>query len=83
MDDDIARIQTRLAQRLISLRTERGWTLEVLEAHTGVSRSTLSRFERAETGPTVVSLAKVCAAYGRSMSSLLADVEAPAVTDKA
>ncbi|WP_329246035.1 XRE family transcriptional regulator [Actinoallomurus sp. NBC_01490] len=64
-----------MATRLAELRVERGWSLEELARRTGVSRSTLSRLERAEISPTAVLLGKLCAAYERTMSRLLAEVE--------
>ncbi|AUY48126.1 XRE family transcriptional regulator [Streptomyces sp. CB01881] len=69
----------RLASRLAELRLERGWTLEELARRAEVSRSTLSRVERAEVSPTAALLGRLCAVYGRTMSRLLAEVEpAPA-----
>ncbi|MFJ4184626.1 helix-turn-helix domain-containing protein [Kitasatospora sp. NPDC089509] len=65
----------RLAQRLAELRVERGWTLEELAQRADVSRSTLSRVERAEVSPTAALLGRLCAVYGRTMSRLLAEVE--------
>lgn len=69
-------VEARLAERLAHLRAERGWSLEELAARTGVSRSTLSRLERAEISPTAAMLGRLCSAYGRTMSQLLAEVEA-------
>ncbi|WP_354641374.1 helix-turn-helix domain-containing protein [Kitasatospora camelliae] len=66
----------RLAARLAELRAERGWSLEELARLSGVSRSTLSRLERAEISPTAAQLGRLCTAYGRTMSRLLAEVEA-------
>ena len=57
------------------MRTERGWSLEELARHTGISRSTLSRLERAEISPTTALLSRLCMAYERTMSQLLAEVE--------
>ncbi|MFF1798770.1 helix-turn-helix domain-containing protein, partial [Kitasatospora sp. NPDC058263] len=69
----------RLAIRLAELRVEHGWTLEELARRAEVSRSTLSRVERAEVSPTAALLGRLCAVYGRTMSRLLAEVEsAPA-----
>ncbi|MEW9552025.1 helix-turn-helix domain-containing protein [Nonomuraea sp. NPDC050783] len=68
-------LETRLAGRLADLRVERGWSLDELAAQAGVSRSTLSRLERAEVSPTAALLGKLCAVYGRTMSQLLAEVE--------
>lgn len=67
--------ELRLAARLADLRAERGWSLEELARRTGVSRSTLSRLERAEISPTAALLGRLCAAYERTMSRLLAEVE--------
>ncbi|MEV6978564.1 XRE family transcriptional regulator [Kitasatospora sp. NPDC093806] len=69
-------VDERLAGRLAELRVERGWTLEELARRADVSRSTLSRVERAEVSPTAALLGRLCSVYGRSMSRLLAEVEA-------
>ncbi|MEV6615131.1 XRE family transcriptional regulator [Streptomyces sp. NPDC051051] len=68
----------RLAARLAGLRAERGWSLGELAERTGVSRSTLSRAERAEISPTAALLNRLCHVYGRTMSRLLGEVEAEA-----
>jgi Predicted transcriptional regulators len=68
-------VETRLAERLAQLRVERGWSLDELAGRTGISRSTLSRLERVEISPTASLLNLLCAAYGRTMSRLLAEVE--------
>ncbi|OEJ26154.1 DNA-binding protein [Streptomyces agglomeratus] len=68
-------VDDRLAHRLAELRTERGWSLDELARRTDISRSTLSRLERAEISPTAALLGSLCAAYGRTMSQLLAEVE--------
>jgi transcriptional regulator with XRE-family HTH domain len=68
-------VDARLAARLAELRLERGWSLEELARRTGVSRSTLSRLERAEISPTAALLGRLCAAHERTMSRLLAEVE--------
>ena len=68
-------LDIRLAARLATLRAERGWSLDQLAERSGVSRTTLSRLERAETSPTAALLGKLCTAYGRTMSRLIAEVE--------
>ncbi|MFC4061773.1 helix-turn-helix domain-containing protein [Planomonospora corallina] len=68
-------VTVRLATRLARLRTEHGWSLDDLARRTGISRSTLSRLERAEISPTAALLNRLCSAYGRTMSRLLAEVE--------
>lgn len=69
-------IDTRLAARLGQLRREAGWSLDELAARSGVPKATLSRLERGESSPTASLLGKLCAAHGRPMSRLLAEVEA-------
>ncbi|MFE8006975.1 helix-turn-helix domain-containing protein [Streptomyces sp. NPDC057418] len=69
-------VGARLAVRLSGLRTEHGWSLDELSRRTDVSRSTLSRLERGELSPTATVLGRLCAAYGRTMSRLLMEVEA-------
>src|SRR6476659_2984931 len=68
-------VDARLGARLAELRAERGWTLGELAERSGVSRSTLSRAERAEISPTASLLNRLCAVYGRTMSQLLSEVE--------
>ncbi|MEV6738129.1 XRE family transcriptional regulator [Streptomyces sp. NPDC051104] len=76
--DLIDSVDARLAARLAELRAERGWSLDELSERSGVSRSTLSRAERAEISPTAALLNRLCAVYGRTMSRLLSEVEAEA-----
>ena len=68
-------IDRRIAQRLKSLRAERGWSLEDLAGRSAVSRATLSRLENAEVSPTASVLGKLCATYGLPMSRLMHMVE--------
>lgn len=68
-------LTTRLAHRLFSLRGERGWSLDELAARSGLARATLSRLENAESSPTAETLGKLCAAYGLTLSRLMALVE--------
>ncbi|WP_307519591.1 helix-turn-helix domain-containing protein [Streptomyces umbrinus] len=68
-------VDARLGVRLAELRAERGWSLGELAERSGVSRSTLSRAERAEISPTASLLNRLCGVYGRTMSQLLSEVE--------
>ena len=69
-------VDVRLGVRLAALRAEHGWSLGELAERSGISRSTLSRAERAETSPTAALLNRLCHVYGRTMSQLLSEVEA-------
>ncbi|MGW0844681.1 helix-turn-helix domain-containing protein [Streptomyces sp. NPDC002787] len=73
-------VDLRLAARLSELRSEHGWSLGELAERSGVSRSTLSRAERAETSPTAALLNRLCHVYGRTMSQLLSEVESEPVS---
>ncbi len=68
-------IDRRIAQRLKSLRAERGWSLDALAERSAVSRATLSRLENADVSPTASVLGKLCAAYGLTLSRLMHMVE--------
>ncbi|HEX6016215.1 MAG TPA: XRE family transcriptional regulator [Geminicoccaceae bacterium] len=68
-------VERRLADRLGRLRVERGFSLDELAGRTGISRATLSRLERAETSPTAAMLGRLCAAYGWTLSRLMAAAE--------
>ncbi|UJW76735.1 helix-turn-helix domain-containing protein [Rhizobium sp. SL42] len=57
-----------VAERLKSLRAERGLTLDALADLSGVSRAMISRVERAEASPTAALLARLCSALGVSLS---------------
>jgi transcriptional regulator with XRE-family HTH domain len=71
-------LEARLAARLASLRAEHGWSLDTLAERSGISRTTLSRLEHGETSPTASLLGRLCTAYGRTMSRLIAETESEA-----
>jgi transcriptional regulator with XRE-family HTH domain len=68
-------IDRRIAQRLKTLRAERGWSLDELAGRSDVSRATLSRLENAEVSPTASVLGKLAATYGLTISRLMHLVE--------
>lgn len=68
-------LEHRIAGRLARLRRERGWSLDALADRTSISRATLSRLEREELSPTAAMLGTLCAAYGWTLSRLMAEAE--------
>src|SRR5260370_2328418 len=72
---DNSSIDRLIAQRLKSLRAERGWWLDELARSSNVSRATLSRLENAEVSPTTGVLGRLCATYGLTMSRLMHMIE--------
>jgi transcriptional regulator with XRE-family HTH domain len=71
-------INARLADRVRTLRSDRGLTLEALAARCDVSRSMISLVERGESSPTAVVLEKIASGLGVSLATLFDDASAPA-----
>jgi transcriptional regulator with XRE-family HTH domain len=71
-------LERRLATRVAALRLERALSLDDLAALTGLSRATLSRIERAEVSPTAAQLGRLAAAFGWTVSRLMAAAEGEA-----
>jgi DNA-binding XRE family transcriptional regulator len=61
-------------------RERRGWSISDLAGRAGVSKSMISKIERAEASPTAALLGRMSGAFGMTMSSLLEDQ--PAVHDR-
>jgi transcriptional regulator with XRE-family HTH domain len=72
---DDTSIDRQIAQRLKTLRAERGWSLDDLAKRSGVSRASLSRLENAEVSATAAVLGRLCTAYGMTLSRLVRLVE--------
>ncbi|RQP22388.1 helix-turn-helix domain-containing protein [Piscinibacter terrae] len=70
-------IEAVIAQRLKTLRTERGWSLDELAQHSGVSRAMISRIERQEASPTAGLLSKLADALAVTLSGLMSGPQAP------
>ena len=68
-------LTARIAERVRSLRSARGLTLDELAERSGVSRAMLSRIERGESSPTAVMLGRVASGLNTSLASLF---DAPA-----
>ncbi|MGV0131442.1 helix-turn-helix domain-containing protein [Burkholderia gladioli] len=66
-------VHDRIAERLRVLRDARGWSLETLAEHSGVSRSNISLIERGQSSPTAVVLDKLATALAVPLSSLFGE----------
>jgi len=62
-----------LAGRLRAERERRGWSIADLAGRAGVSKSMISKIERAEASPTAALLGRMSGAFGMTMSSMLED----------
>jgi len=63
--------ESLIPRRVREERLQRRWTLEQLAERAGVSRAMISKIERGESSPTAVLLARLGAAMGVSLSSLM------------
>ncbi|HEX6637865.1 MAG TPA: XRE family transcriptional regulator [Steroidobacteraceae bacterium] len=63
-------INSRIAERVRALRSERNLSLEALATRCDVSRSMLSLIERGESSPTAVVLEKIASGLGVTLASL-------------
>ncbi|MBV8680689.1 MAG: helix-turn-helix transcriptional regulator [Aquitalea sp.] len=66
-------VDTLIAKRVRELRKSRGYTLDQLAEHSGVSRSMISLIEREETSPTAAVLNKLADALSVTLATLFAD----------
>jgi transcriptional regulator with XRE-family HTH domain len=69
-------INSRIAERVRSLRAERSLSLEALATRCDVSRSMLSLIERGESSPTAVVLETIATGLGITLDSLFDDTSA-------
>ncbi len=69
-------IDSAISARVHRERAERHWTLNDLAERAGVSKAMISKIERGETSPTAALLGRLSAAFGMTLSSLLADADA-------
>jgi transcriptional regulator with XRE-family HTH domain len=72
IEDEIA---GGIAERVRLERTLRNWSLAELSERAGVSKAMLSVIERGEASPTAVLLVRVAAAFGMTLSALIARAE--------
>ena len=72
---EAAVIRETLSQRLKALRTERGFTQELVAAALGVSRQAVSKWENGTSEPSTSNLFALAKLYGISVTELLQNIE--------
>lgn len=72
IEDDLSQ---GIARRLRVERTARNWSLADLSERSGVSKAMLSAIERGAASPTAALLVRIAAAYGMTLSALIARAE--------
>src|ERR1700742_595622 len=70
-------IDTAVAARIRGERTARRWSLDDLAERSSVSKAMISKIERGEASPTAALLGRLAAAFGLTLSALLAETEIP------
>lgn len=68
-------LDVQIALRMRAEREERDWSLDELAQRSGVSRAMISKVERQESSPTAALLGRLSAAFGLTLSQLLARAE--------
>jgi transcriptional regulator with XRE-family HTH domain len=77
MSNDELKLNQLISERLRALRTASGLSLEALAERSGVSKSMISLIERAETSATAVTLDRIAAALGCSLTAFFEHNEQP------
>ena len=72
-----------IADRLVALRREHGYSLEELAARLGVSRQAVSKWERAESSPDTDNLIALARLYGVSLDEMLLQGARPGESEEA
>ena len=75
MDDISNDITATIGRRIRSERTVRDWSLAELARRSDVSKAMLSAIERGTTSPTAALLVRIAAAFGMTLSTLIARAE--------
>ncbi|TIL78055.1 MAG: helix-turn-helix domain-containing protein [Mesorhizobium sp.] len=75
MNDIANDISSSIGSRIHSERTLRGWSLAQLAERSDVSKAMLSTIEQGKTSPTAALLVRIAAAFGMTLSTLIARAE--------
>ncbi len=68
-----------ILQRIIELRTQRGWSEYQLAEYSGVPQSTISSWYQKSYTPSIASLEKICIAFPYLLSQFFAESECEAI----
>ena len=64
-------LKTRIGQRIIELRTEKGWSQSDLARACGKDRQAIEKLENGKVNPTLYSLYEVAKALGVSLKEVV------------
>ena len=77
MSTIVDHVTSRAAARIRGERAARRWSLDDLAERSRVSKAMISKIERGEASPTAALLGRLAAAYGLTISALLAEDDLP------
>lgn len=69
--DGVDELRRRVAERLIALRTKRGWSQEELGARAGLTYKFIGEVERGQKSPSLDSLGAIARGFGLDIAELL------------
>jgi transcriptional regulator with XRE-family HTH domain len=72
-------LSAALARNVHALRSERGWSLDVLAQRSGVSKGMLVQIEKGSSNPSIGTLNRISEAFGVTVVQLIEVAEAPAL----
>lgn len=73
LGEGIGDIEQRVAERIRTLRRQRGLTLQNLAERAGVSKSMISKVERGEASPSAGTMSRLAEGLGVSISTLVGE----------
>jgi transcriptional regulator with XRE-family HTH domain len=76
---DIERTVSALGSKVAAARAERGWSLAQLAQRAGLSPAAVHKIEKSGMTPTIASLMKIAAAFGKSVSYFIDEPSTPDV----
>lgn len=68
--DDVDAVRRRVADRIIELRAQRGWSQEELGARSGLTYKFIGEVERGQKSPSLDSLARLAQGFGLDIGEL-------------
>ncbi|MEE4001447.1 helix-turn-helix transcriptional regulator [Tenacibaculum sp. FZY0031] len=68
---DNEQLKKKIGQRIVALRSQKGWSQSDLAKACNKDRRTLEKLEKGEVNPTIYSLLEICNALGISLKELV------------
>jgi transcriptional regulator with XRE-family HTH domain len=76
-DASIEQVPEALGRRVRAARSARGWTLDQLAEHSGVSRRMIVNVESGSSSPSITTLLRLANGLGLTLADLVSDTDQP------